>query len=77
MITSQLKEVKLDDGKNDIVFGFEIEGEDIKACTVHEEFLDIAGVPVDKRAEIAQAIGQLFLGIMKPFMELVENDSTD
>ncbi len=71
---NDIKVVKENDGRDDMVFGFDIEGKEVLACTVHQEFLDVAGVPLEKRADVMQAIAQMFLGMMKPFMENVEQE---
>lgn len=63
---------RIDDGKEDMIFGFDIEGKKVNACTVHQEFLDVAGIKVEKREEVSQAIAQMFIGMLKPFMELAE-----
>jgi len=68
---------KVDDGRDDLVFGFDIEGKKVEACTVHQEFLDAVGIPVEKRQEVSQALAQMFIGMMKPFMELTDGGKED
>lgn len=67
---SKIETVEIDDGKNDISFGFDMAGKKILACTIHEEFLDITGVPKEMRETVAQGLGQTLIGMLKPFMEL-------
>lgn len=62
--------MKIDDDRDDMIFGFDIDGKQVEACTIHQEFLDVAGVPVEKREEVMQGIAQMFIGMLKPFMEL-------
>lgn len=62
----------VEDGREDIIFGFDIEGKDVKACTIHQEFLDLSGIPVEKRELVSQGVAQLFVGMLKPFMELAK-----
>lgn len=65
---------RIDDGKDDMIFGFDMNGEKIAACTVHQEFLDKVGIPGVQRPLVAQAVSQMFIGMMKPFMELVDQN---
>jgi hypothetical protein len=67
---SEVRVIRDNDGKEDMIFGFDINGEQVEACTVHQEFLDIAGVPVENRKQVMQGIAQMFIGMLKPFMEL-------
>lgn len=69
-MSSQIKIKRIDDGKDDLTYGFNINGRYVKFVTVHSEFFDLAQVDKSKRPDIGQGVAQLILGIIKPFIDL-------